>query len=165
MEDEEIKDALADIERRKRVAKRCISTTIASTMEIIEEIDAGDYPSPSTVATLDLDLATAREKYQDAHSAITALLVLDLQPGDVQTLEADLLTLEGLKKKLGGLARKATKAPPSTARPASASTPSLSATFRVQASLKPKLLLEDSRPSEFEVWKNAFRAGNVEDLF
>ena len=38
--DEEIKDALADIERRKRVAKRCISTTIASTAEIVEDIEA-----------------------------------------------------------------------------------------------------------------------------
>jgi len=91
---DEVKAALADIERRKRIAKRLIATTIASTQEIIDEIDAGDYPSSSTLATLELDLSTAREKYQDAHSAITALLVVELPPGDVKALESDLQVLE-----------------------------------------------------------------------
>ena len=90
-------------------------------------------------------------------AAIRALLVVELPPGDVQALEAELQNLEGLKKKLGGLARKATRAPPSTA-PSATPSPSSAATFRVQTSLKPKLLLADSRPSEFEVWKDAFRA-------
>lgn len=151
----EIKAALADIDRRKRIAKRLISTTIASTTEIVEEIEAGDFPSPSTVVNLEADLTMAREKFQDAHSAITALLAMELPPGDVKALEADLQNLEGLKRQLGGLARKATKKPPPSA-PSTPSTPS--AVFRVQSSLKPKLLLADSRPSEFEVWKDAFRA-------
>ena len=158
MDEQDIKDALADIERRKRVTIRCISTTIASTSEIVEEIEAGDYPSASTLATLEVDLAAAREKYQDVHSAITALLIVELKAGDVQMLEAELQNLEGMKKKLGGLARKATKAPPTAPSASYPSTPSATSSFRIQACLKPKLLLEDSRPSEFEVWKDAFRA-------
>ena len=110
--EDEIKDALADIERRKQVAKRCISFTISSTMEIVKEIEAGDYPSASTLVTLEVDLAAAREKYQDVHSAITALLIVELKAGDVEMLEAELQNLEDMKKRLGILARKATKAPP-----------------------------------------------------
>ena len=78
---------------------------------------------------------------------------MELPPGDVQALEAELQNLEGLKKRLGGLARKATKTTPTAS-----SAPSSAASFRVQTSLRPQLLLEDSLPSEFEVWKGAFRA-------
>ena len=156
MDEQDIKDALSDIERRKRVAKRCISTTIASTAEIVEEIEAGEFPSPSTLSTLEVDLGAARDKFQDVHSAITALLVVELKAGDVKALEDDLQNLESMKQKLSSLARKATRKPPSA--PPSASPSTSTATFRVQASLKPKLLLEDATPSEFEVWKDAFRA-------
>ena len=60
MDQAEVKAAMADVDRRKRVAKRCISSTIASTQEIVDDIGLGDYPSPSTLATLELDLASAR---------------------------------------------------------------------------------------------------------
>ena len=65
--------------------------------------------------------------------------------------------MEGLKRKLGGLARKATKASPTNVSTAPPPTPS-AASFRVQSALKPKLLVADARPSEFAVWKSAFRA-------
>ena len=133
MDLEEFKAARADVDRRLRVTKRMISSTIASCVEILEEIEAGDFPSASTRSILDADLESAKETYQDAHAAIRALLIMDLLPGDVQVLEADLQNLEGLKWKLGGLARKATKAPPTTV---SAPPPMPSAaSFRVQSAL------------------------------
>ena len=114
VDQDEVKAAMADVERRKRVARRCIATTIASTQEIVDEIGLGDFPSPSTLATLELDLASAREKFQDVHNAITALLIVDLLPADVKVLEADLQNLESMKKTLGSLARQATKPRPSS---------------------------------------------------
>ena len=62
---------------------------------------ATNYASPSTVACLEQELAAVGDKFQDAHDAINALLVMDLLPGDLTAMETDLQTLVGLKRTLG----------------------------------------------------------------
>ena len=99
------------------------------------------------------------DNFQDVYVAMNALLVMDLLPGDAKALETDLQTIVGLQRTPGGLARKATKTSPASAAPPPASgAPSSPSAFRIQSSLKPKPLLEDSTPSEFKVWKRAFQA-------
>ena len=138
---DEVKAARADIDRRFRIAKRSILSTTTLVQEIVDEQSAGEYASPSTVVSLEQELTAVGDKFQDAHDAINALLVMDLLPGDAKAMEADLQTLVGLKRTFGGLARRATKKPPASPATPASNAPYVASAFRIQSSLKPKLLL------------------------
>ena len=68
----------------------------------MDEQSAGKHASPSTVASLEQELSAVGDRFQDAHAAINTLLVMDLLPVDSKATEADLQTLVGLKRTLGG---------------------------------------------------------------
>ena len=124
----------------------------------MDEQSAGTYASASTIASLEQELSLIGDSFQDVYVAMNALLAMDLLPGDSQAVEADLQSIVGLQRTLGGLVRQATKSSPAAAPPTSVAPASSSSTFRIQSSLKPKTLLEDSTPLEFKVWKKAFLA-------
>ena len=151
----EVSSARANIDRLYRIARRSILATTSLVQSIVDEQVDGQFAAPSTVAALERDLSLVGDNFQEVYVAMNTLLAWDLLPGDVTAVENELQTIVGLQRTLADLARKAVK----PAAPASApATSTASTAFRIQASLKPKILLEDSTPSEFKVWKKAFLA-------
>ena len=153
---DEVTSARANIDRLYRIARRTILSTTSLVQSIVDEQANGEYAAPSTVSSLERDLSLAGDAFQEVFVAMNTILAWDLLPGDVTAVEGNLQTITGLQRTLADLARKAVKAAPR----APSSTPSTSSTpsFRVQTSLKPKILLEESTPAEFKVWKKAFLA-------
>ena len=90
---DEVKAARADLDRRFRCAKRSILSTTSLVLDIVNEQSAGTYASPSTITSLEQDLAAVGDAFQDASNAMNALLIMDLLPGDCKAVEADLQTL------------------------------------------------------------------------
>ena len=150
----EVKAARANVNRLYRIAKRSILSTTTLVKDIVDEQSAGQFASASTIHSLEQELSLVGDNFQEVYVAMNTLLAWDLLPGDSTAVEADLQTLVGLQRTLGGLARTATKTSPAAAPPPSVAP----ATFRIQSSLKPKQLLVDSTPSEVKVWKMAFMA-------
>jgi len=138
----EVSSARANITRLYRIARRAIISTTALVQSIVDERADGYFATPSTISALERDLAMVGDYFREVYLAMNTLLAWDLLPADTTAVESELQTITGLQRTLADLARQATRSAPLT-RPTAPSTPA-SASFRVQTSLKPKILLEES---------------------
>ena len=121
----EVSAARANIKRLYRFARRSILATTSLVQSIVDEQADGQFAAPSTVASLERDLALVGDDFQEVYVAMKAILAWDLMPGDLTAVEGDLQTITGLQRNLSDLARKAVKAAPAvSSAPSTTSTSS-----------------------------------------
>ena len=89
----EVASARENIKRLYRFARRSILATSSLVQSIVDEQADGQFAAPSTIVSLERDLALVGDDFQEVYLAMKAILSWDLLPSDQTAVESDLQTI------------------------------------------------------------------------